>query len=93
MSTNLTDQTSRQGVGIKRVIALNGSSITTFRQFAVLQVIREEEFSPLKNAPGAAKDTPEMARDALCNLHYQYIVNAGGKFKDDNDEILPDIPR
>ena len=56
-------------------------------------MIREEEFSPLKNAPGAAKDTPETARDALCNLHYQYIVNSGGKFMDDNGEILPDIPR
>ena len=63
------------------------------KEFAVLQVIREEEFSPLKNAPGAAKDTPEMARDALCNLHYQYIVNSGGQFKRDNEEILPDIPR
>ncbi|CAB4025140.1 UDP-N-acetylhexosamine pyrophosphorylase isoform X3 [Paramuricea clavata] len=34
-----------------------------------------------------------MARDALCNLHYQYIVNSGGKFKDDNEDTLPDIPR
>ena len=59
----------------------------------MLQVIREEEFSPLKNAPGSSKDTPEMARDALCNLHYQYIVNSGGKFKDDNGETVPDIPR
>ena len=68
-------------------------SLPLFRRFAVLQVMREEEFSPLKNAPGATKDTPEMARDALCNLHYQYIVNSGGKFMDDNDEVLPDIPR
>ena len=67
--------------------------ISHFRQFAVLEVIREEEFSPLKNAPGASKDTPEMARDALCNLHYQYIITSGGKFKDDNEETLPDIPR
>ncbi len=59
----------------------------------MLEVIREQEFSPLKNAPGAAKDTPEMARDALSNLHYEYIINSGGKFKDDNGEILPDIPR
>ena len=56
-------------------------------------MIREEEFSPLKNAPGAEKDTPEMAKAALCNLHYQYILNAGGKFVDDNGEVLPDIPR
>ncbi|XP_046860453.1 UDP-N-acetylhexosamine pyrophosphorylase-like isoform X2 [Xenia sp. Carnegie-2017] len=63
------------------------------QQFAVLQVVREEEFSPLKNAPGAVKDTPEMARDALCNLHYQYIVNAGGKFKSNDGKILPDISR
>ena len=64
-----------------------------FRQFAVLEVLRNEEFSPLKNAPGSPKDTPETARDALCSLHYNYIVSAGGHFLCDNGEVLPDIPR
>ena len=47
--------------------------------FVVWECNREEEFSPLKNADGAAKDTPLTARTDLFRLHKRYFENAGGK--------------
>ena len=47
--------------------------------FVVWECKREEEFSPLKNADGAAKDTPLTARMDLFRLHKCYFENAGGK--------------
>ena len=52
------------------------------RKLAVLEVAREDEFSPLKNGKGSPKDSPETAQRDLYNLHYKYIVKAGGKFID-----------
>lgn len=49
------------------------------RELAVWEVIRNEEFSPLKNADGAAKDTPTTSREALYQLHMSYIQRAGGQ--------------
>lgn len=49
-------------------------------RFVVWDVIREEEFSPLKNGNAAAKDTPNTARQALCSLHKGYVLRAGGTF-------------
>eukprot|EP01135_Chromosphaera_perkinsii_P008098 Nk52_evm14s1129 gene=Nk52_evmTU14s1129 len=45
---------------------------------AVLEVSRREEFSPLKNKPGSAKDCPETCKKHLMKLHRQYIAKAGG---------------
>ena len=47
--------------------------------FAAWEVLREDEFSPLKNADGAKKDTPTTSREDLCNLHQRYIQRAGGQ--------------
>lgn len=52
----------------------------TDRNFAVWEVIREDEFSPLKNADGAAKDTPTTCRQDLCALHLRYAISAGANF-------------
>ena len=46
----------------------------------MLEVERKDEFSPLKNAPGAGSNCPETARQDLINCHFRAIVKAGGKF-------------
>lgn len=47
-----------------------------------MEVAREDEFSPLKNAKGS--ESPETAQRDLMNLHYRYIVKAGGNFINTN---------
>ena len=43
----------------------------------LFRVPRFEEFAPLKNAPGAPKDSPEYCADLLCALHRKYLQEAG----------------
>lgn len=47
------------------------------RKTCCLEVIREEEFAPVKNPKGS--DSPETARAALSNLHRSWLKEAGAE--------------
>lgn len=64
----------------------------TDRSFAVWEVLREDEFSPLKNADGAPKDTPTTCRQDLCSLHRRMMLQAGAKFVHKDGSEIPHIP-
>ncbi|XP_063681561.1 UDP-N-acetylhexosamine pyrophosphorylase-like protein 1 [Bolinopsis microptera] len=59
-------------------------------KFTVLEVARNEEFSPLKNPPGAPKCSPQTCLEDLSNQHKRWIIRAGGTFKNEGlCEISP----
>ncbi|KAI7903870.1 nucleotide-diphospho-sugar transferase [Cokeromyces recurvatus] len=53
---------------------------------SVLEVKRQDEFSPLKNAPGSGADCPETSRRDIVAQHVRFIENAGGKVVGDTDD-------
>lgn len=46
-------------------------------RFAVLEVARADEFSPLKNAPGTGADDPGTSRRDLLAQHRRFLESAG----------------
>lgn len=55
--------------------------------FAIWEVNREDEFSPLKNDDKAKKDTPTTCRNDLMNMHYRWLLTAGAKFNLKESEV------
>lgn len=49
------------------------------KSFSVLEVARNEEFSPLKNAPGTGSDDPGTSRRDLLAQHKRFLEKAGAK--------------
>lgn len=58
-------------------------------KFAVLEADRVDEFSPLKNAPGAGVDCPETSRADILAQHVRFVEAAGGKVVKAADEATP----
>ncbi len=46
-------------------------------ELAVLEVDRKDYFSPLKNAPGTAEDSPETSRRDIMAQHRRYLEQVG----------------
>ncbi|KAH9958899.1 nucleotide-diphospho-sugar transferase, partial [Lactifluus volemus] len=51
-------------------------------RFAVLEVARTDEFSPLKNAPGTGSDDPETSRRDLLAQHRRFLEAAGATVRE-----------
>lgn len=59
---------------------------------AVVEIDRAAEFSPVKNAPGSADDSPDTAWAQLSALHTAWVVAAGGKVEGEGlVEVSPDV--
>jgi UDP-N-acetylglucosamine/UDP-N-acetylgalactosamine diphosphorylase len=59
-------------------------------RFAVLEVERKEEFSPLKNAPGTGADDPDTSRRDLLAQNKRFLEKAGAKVNEGVEiEISP----
>ncbi|XP_075240623.1 UDP-N-acetylhexosamine pyrophosphorylase-like isoform X2 [Convolutriloba macropyga] len=48
------------------------------KKFAMLEVNREDEFAPLKNANAAGTECPDTSRDAIYTLHSKWVIQNGG---------------
>lgn len=63
-------------------------------KFACLEVAREDEFSPLKNAPGTGEDDPDTSKRDIMMQGKKWVIKAGGnvvseEFDKDGVEISP----
>ncbi|WWC63789.1 uncharacterized protein I303_106394 [Kwoniella dejecticola CBS 10117] len=67
------------------------------KSLAVLEVPREEEFSPLKNAPGSKADCPETSRRDLLAQQLRWLIKAGAEVQEGADgagveiEVTPGV--
>ncbi|VDD80251.1 unnamed protein product [Mesocestoides corti] len=60
------------------------------QRFAIWEVDRATEFSPLKNRSGAQNDCPETCRQSILNLHASWARAAGAVFASE-DNINRDV--
>ena len=44
------------------------------QQVALMEVARDSEFAPVKNAPGSPSDSPDTARQAILSLHQRSVL-------------------
>ncbi|KAG0152551.1 hypothetical protein CROQUDRAFT_35508 [Cronartium quercuum f. sp. fusiforme G11] len=54
---------------------------------SLLEVARQEEFSPLKNAPGTGSDDPETSRKDLLEQQKRWLIAAGAKYSSEKVEV------
>ncbi|KAF2731583.1 nucleotide-diphospho-sugar transferase [Polyplosphaeria fusca] len=67
----------------------------TLDQFACMEVKREDEFSPLKNAPGTGEDDPDTSKKDIMTQGKKWVQAAGAivvsEAPDDGVEVSPMI--
>ncbi len=56
--------------------------IPSARNAIVVEIDRRQGFAPLKNAPGAAEDTPEHVRSQMVAEHRRWLAAAGATVSD-----------
>ncbi|KAG6799873.1 UDP-N-acetylhexosamine pyrophosphorylase [Apis mellifera caucasica] len=59
------------------------------KHLTVWEGIREEDFSPLKNADSVGQDCPSTARNDVLKLHKKWLLNAGAISVSGDIEISP----
>lgn len=63
------------------------------KNFALLEVDRIDEFSPLKNADTAKKDCAMSCRWTVMNMNHRHLVEAGAKIEVNGKEVdMPERP-
>ena len=55
-------------------------------KFACMEVKREEEFSPLKNAPGTGEDDPDTSKRDILQQGRRYLESAGAIVTSDSED-------
>jgi len=61
-------------------------------QMGVLDCERDQEFAPVKNAPGSASDSPDTARAYLSKQAQKWVTEVGGKLTGDLDSLCEILP-
>ena len=56
-------------------------------KFACMEVKREDEFSPLKNAKGTGEDDPDTSKKDILSQGAKWVRNAGGTVESDDNEV------
>ena len=59
------------------------------RAMAALEIAREDEFAPVKNAPGEKEDSPDTARALVLAQHARWLRTAGATLRGGSGEAPP----
>ncbi len=74
-SKPLTNLNHNQGIKLELFIF---DVFPMAQRIGLMEVARDEQFAPVKNAPGSGVDSPDTARALVLQLHTQWVKAAGG---------------
>ena len=61
------------------------------KNMVLFEAAREDEFAPVKNAPGSSTDSPDTAREMISRQAKRWAAAAGAKLGEEGDEGLCEI--